>query len=108
MSGVQNKLIKGIAVGGLCSIISVDVSEIVFSCLDPVVKYCTKPGRTKVTGGNVASAPFQNQASTDRRRREKEKKKKRQRQMLYKRILRILLFTGIAYLMVAYLLHPGR
>jgi len=103
MSLVKNKLIKGIAIGGLCSIISVDVSEIVFSCLDPVVKYGSK--KLPIPGGNAANAVFQETSPTlsNQRKLEKEKKKKKQRRILYKRVLRILLFTFIAYLMVTYL-----
>lgn len=39
----QNKrVIEGVVLGGLCSVIAFDVAEIAFYALDPVVKKCHK------------------------------------------------------------------
>ena len=101
---MQYKLVKGIVVGGLCSIISLDISEIVFTCLDPVVKRLDKASSHSqaVAGGANAVVRV---AEEEERRTEKEKRKKKARKVLLKRGLRILLFTAIAYVMVSIMMR---
>lgn len=104
---VQNRLIKGIVLGGLCSIISLDVSEIAFAGLDPIVKYCTK--RKKKVGGIVGRSalfipnPTSSVKEKGEKRLSKQKRKRKEKKQLYKRVLRILLFIVVAYGMVSYL-----
>jgi len=119
---VQQKLLKGIVIGGLCSIISLDMSELVSTCLDPVVKRINR-AFPPTTGANIGRAPFTTMSDGDtdggdggddddgevgkNGQVEKDRRKKKARKLLYKRILRILLFTGLAYFIVAHLMQPS-
>ena len=108
---VHQKLVKGIVIGGMCSIISLDIGEVLFECLNPVAKKLNKAVFTKgatvgrppffaaAAGSDTASTSFQISDGISRQAM-KEKKKKKARKLLYKRLLRILLLMGVAYFVV--------
>lgn len=111
---MQHKLIKGIVIGGLCSVISWDVSEILFQCLDPVAKACFGPaskeeevggpGNTSHVprkGAQVSTSPAGGGDGSGNADRDKEK------QVLMKRVLRILIFSAVAYGLVSYSVGGG-
>lgn len=117
---MQQKLAKGIVLGGLCSVISLDISEVIFEGLNPLVKKLHKAIPAVSGGASVGRPPMLVAASSSvtaadlsakidhgalSHQMAKEKKKKKARKLLYKRILRILLLMGVAYFVVAHLMQ---
>jgi hypothetical protein len=99
---VQARLIKAIVLGGVCSVISWDAAEVVFACLDPVVERVLpkKGGNVTATAHATTSAAAAEVAKEEKKRAEEADESRR---VMVKRIIRILLFTGVAYLMTSFI-----
>lgn len=131
-------LIEGICIGGLSSVISVDLAELLFAGLDPVVKKCVKlfpqPPKTPDSppsllytatdhgdgrfpdGSQVSSvdAPpstrILTQVETVQKAKDEiekqqriEKEAKLRKRNLWKRLVRVLILAGLAYLIITYM-----
>lgn len=122
-------LIEGICIGGLSSVISVDLAELIFAGLDPVVKKCTKyfgPEKKPKTApsllyasqvSSVSSPTFitatlsmtavdevQKAKDEIEKQERNEKEAKLRKRHIWKRLVRVLILVGLAYLIISLLL----
>lgn len=103
------RLLNGIAVGGLASVMALDIAEIVGHGLDPVVKYLdmNTTKNNKITGAQIEpkqQLPPINSNSVDKQAKEIQKQKlaKEKRRNIIRRVIRVLLIAAFAYLLVMY------
>lgn len=90
------KLARGVVIGGVGSIIAMDIAELCFDALDPMATTIVKAydGRTEDVMSGAQVAP-------DYKKMLKDEEKKKN---VWKRIVRVILLALTTYLVLVYLL----
>lgn len=87
------RMVKGIVLGGMSSVIAVDFAELCFEALDPMASAVVRGSSSTAAAGGASVIP-------DPKKLQKDEEKKKN---VWKRIVRILILGLTAYLVLTYL-----
>jgi hypothetical protein len=120
----NKRMLEGVVLGGLCSVIAMDMAEVTFHLLDPFAKRCYKyfvptealastPVAAQVhvmselspSTTSLAPADTVDKMNVDKTNVDKEKEKKKTHRNLMKRVIRIILLLLAVYLVASYVVR---
>lgn len=106
----NKRMLEGVVLGGMCSVIAMDLAEVTLHFLDPVAKKCHKYLSGNKEDESKAAQVHMMMESTPINQPiasavDKEKEKKKQRRNIMKRVLRVLLLSLAVYLVASYVVR---